>query len=173
MATKKGSYWALQMMRMMGSKTARRQLRAKSKSIPNATFKVDKLAELAFRLAIFFITEGFTDGQPISSLLIYYSGVLGFSNDGSTFRRPSDYTLQLSALIYVQRLLLLEFALPSRTYAYVDLPRQSWHGQFDHLNKVCLECMVYGCLTPLGELLSLRAFGRKLARSDTPSFMVR
>ena len=33
--------------------------------------------------------------------------------------------------------------------------------------------MVYGCLTPLGELLSLRAFGRKLARSDTPPFLVR
>jgi hypothetical protein len=33
---------------------------------------------------------------------------------------------------------------------------------------------VYGLrLTPLGELLSLRAFGRKLARSDTPPFLVR
>ena len=42
--------------------------------ISNAPSDVDKLAELAFRLSIFFITEGFTDGQPGSSLLVYYSG---------------------------------------------------------------------------------------------------
>jgi hypothetical protein len=117
---------------------------SEDESILNTTFDVDKLAELAFRLSIFFITEGFTDGQPSSSLLVYYSGVLGCSNDGSTFRRPRDYTSHLSALIYVQRLLLLEFALPYRAYTYVELPRRSRHGQLDCLNKVRLECMVYG-----------------------------
>jgi hypothetical protein len=137
------------------------------------TPEVDKLAELAFRLSIFFITEVFTDGQPSSSLLVYYSGVLGCTENGSTFRRPKDYTSHLSALIYVQRLLLLEFALPHRAYEYVGLPRRSQLDQLERLNKIRLECMVFGCLTPLGEFLSLRAFGRKLARSDTPSFLVR
>jgi hypothetical protein len=137
------------------------------------TPEVDKLAELAFRLSIFFITEVFTDGQPSSSLLVYYSGVLGCTEDGSTFRRPKDYTSRLSALIYVQRLLLLEFALPHRAYKYVGLPRRSQHGQLERLNQIRLEYMVFGCLTPLGEFLSLRAFGRKQARSDTPSFLVR
>lgn len=65
------------------------------------TPKIDKLAELAFRFSIFLITEVFTDGQPNSSLLVYYSGVLGCTEDGSTFRRPKDYTSRLSALIYV------------------------------------------------------------------------
>ncbi|KAH8591171.1 hypothetical protein B0O99DRAFT_719407, partial [Bisporella sp. PMI_857] len=137
------------------------------------TAEVDKLAELVFRLSIFFVTEEFADGQPSSSLLVYYSGVLGCTEDGSTFRRPKDYTPHLSALIYVQRLLLLEIALPHRAYEYVGLPRRSQHGQLERLNEIRLECMVFGCLTPLGEFLSLRAFGRKQARSDTPSFLVR
>jgi hypothetical protein len=137
------------------------------------TPEVDKLAELAFRLSIFFITEVFTDGQPSSSLLVYYSGVLGCTENGSSFRRPKDYTSHLSALIYVQRLLLLEFALPHTAYEYVGLPRRPQLGQLESLNKIRLECMVFGCLTPLGEFLSLRAFGRKQARSDTPSFLVR
>ena len=35
----------------------------------------DKLAELAFRLGIlYFCAEALTDGQPSSSLLVYYSG---------------------------------------------------------------------------------------------------
>ncbi|KFZ24381.1 hypothetical protein V502_01138 [Pseudogymnoascus sp. VKM F-4520 (FW-2644)] len=137
------------------------------------TPKIDKLAELAFRFSIFLITEVFTDGQPNSSLLVYYSGVHGCTEDGSTFRRPKDYTSRLSALIYVQRMLLLEFALPHRAYNYVGLPRRSQHGQLERLNQIRLEHMVFGCLTPLGEFLSLRAFGRKQARSDTPSFLVR
>jgi hypothetical protein len=137
------------------------------------TPEVDKLAELVFRLSMFCCTEVFTDGQPSSSLLVYYSGVLGCTDDGSTFRRPRDYTPQLSALIYIQRLLLLEFALPYRTYTYVGLKRRPHCGQLERLNDVRLECMVFGSLTPLGEFQSLRAFGRKLARSDTPSFMVR
>lgn len=134
---------------------------------------VDKLAEIVFRLSIFFITEEFTDGQPSSSLLVYYSGVLGCTEDGSTFRRPKDYTSHLSALIYVQRLLLLEMALPYRAYRYVGLSRRSRHDQLEQLNRVRLQCMVFGCMTPLGEFLSLRSLGRKLARSDTPSFLVR
>ena len=134
---------------------------------------VDKLAELVFRLSIFFITEEFTNGQPSSNLLVYYSGVLGFSDDGSTFRRAKDYTPQLSALIYIQRLLLLEFALPFRAYTYVCLPRRPPQGHFEILDNVRLKCMVLGCLTPLGEFISLRSRGRKLALADPPSFLAR
>jgi hypothetical protein len=83
---------------------------------------VGKLAELVFPLRIFFIPKEFANGQPSSNPLVYYSGVLGFSADGSTFRRPRDYTPQLLALIYIQHLLQLEFALPSRGYTYVCLP---------------------------------------------------
>ena len=132
---------------------------------------VDKIAELVFRLSIFFIVEEFTNGQPSSSLLVYYSGVLGFSGDGSTFRRAKDHTSQLSALIYIQRLLLLEFALPSRAYTYVCLPRRPSQGHFEILNNVRLKCMVLGCLTPLGEFISLRARGRRLALGDPPSIL--
>ncbi|KFZ16922.1 hypothetical protein V502_04827 [Pseudogymnoascus sp. VKM F-4520 (FW-2644)] len=82
--------------------------------------EVDKVAELVFRLSVFCCTEVFTNGQPSSSLLVYYSGVLGCTADGSTFRRARDYTPQLSALIYIQRLLLLEWALPYRTYTLIE-----------------------------------------------------
>jgi hypothetical protein len=47
-----------------------------------ANVKVDPLAELVFRLSIFFATEEFIDGDPGSSLLVYSSGVLGIREDG-------------------------------------------------------------------------------------------
>jgi hypothetical protein len=43
---------------------------------------VDPLAELVFWLSIFFATEEFIDGDPGSSLLVYFSGVLGIREDG-------------------------------------------------------------------------------------------
>ena len=54
----------------------------KQKCLQKCSSRDDKVAELTFRLSIFFITEGFTDGQPSSSLLVYYSGVLGTSRGG-------------------------------------------------------------------------------------------
>jgi hypothetical protein len=135
--------------------------------------EVDKLAELVFQLSIFFATEKFTDGEPYSSLLVYYSGALGCSEDGLTFRRATDFTGRLSGLIYVLRLLLLEYALPFRTYSYVGLDCRPRHSHLERLNEVRLEYMTYGCLTPLGEFQSLRSYGRKIAQTETPVFLVR
>lgn len=63
--------------------------------------ETNRLEELIFGLSISFITEEVTNGQPSSSVLVYYSGVLGFTDDGLTFRRVKDYTSHLSGLIYI------------------------------------------------------------------------
>lgn len=49
------------------------------------TPKVDKLAEIIFRVSVFLATEQFTNGQPSSSLLVYYSIFLKCTEHGSTF----------------------------------------------------------------------------------------
>ncbi|KAH6661832.1 hypothetical protein B0J14DRAFT_663163 [Halenospora varia] len=47
----------------------------------NASSAVDELLELVFQLSITLSTEEFVDSQPSSSLLVYFSGILGFSPD--------------------------------------------------------------------------------------------
>ncbi|KAJ9655925.1 hypothetical protein H2201_008698 [Coniosporium apollinis] len=134
---------------------------------------VDRISELVLRLSISFATEGFVDGQPQSSLLVYFSGVLGLSDDGRTFRRVRDYTSILSGLIYQHRLLFLEYALPYRAYRHIGIEQRPRQDHLARLNEVRLGYMVQGCLSPLGEFLSLRDYGRVLGRSDLPAFMVR
>jgi hypothetical protein len=56
----------------------------------------------------------FVDAQRSSSLLVYFSGFLGFSPDAQNFLPAKKYTPCLSGLIYVQRLLFLEYTLPLR-----------------------------------------------------------
>ncbi|KAH8749809.1 hypothetical protein BGZ57DRAFT_1019545 [Hyaloscypha finlandica] len=119
------------------------------------------------------LLELFVDGQPSSSLLVYFSGILGFSMDARSFLPAKRYTPCLSGLIYIQRLLFLEYALPYRAYHYLGIPRRSHLQQHQKLNFVRKRYMIAGSPTPLEEFQNLRDFGRKVARTDTPSFFLR
>jgi hypothetical protein len=132
-----------------------------------------KLADLVGQLSIQLCKESFVDGRPSSTILVYFSGVLGFSADPSTFERPRNYTSKLSGLIYCARLCFLEAALPRFAHDSVGWEKRPRHGGLKLLNRVRERYMCLGCQSPFGELLSLRNFGRSLTRSDGPSFRVR
>lgn len=67
--------------------------------------------------------EPVADGEPSSTLLLRFSGILGFSADCRSFLLARQYCPQLFPLIYIQRLLFLERALPVRAYATCH----NWH----------------------------------------------
>jgi hypothetical protein len=133
---------------------------------------VDELLELVFQLSITFSTEEFVDSQPSSSLLVYFSGILGFSPDARSFLPARKYTPHLSALIYIQRLLFLEYALPLRPYPHLGIPRRSRFRQHQHFDVIRQRYMITGSPSPLEEFQSLRDFGRVIARTDPPSFFL-
>ncbi|KAL2137466.1 hypothetical protein VTI28DRAFT_9592 [Corynascus sepedonium] len=124
------------------------------------------------QLASFLVTEPFQDGQASSTLLVYFSGVAGLSTDGSWFERPSRYTPKLSALIYCARLILLETTLPRFAYHSIRIPARPRHDQLRRLNEIRARAFCIGSHAPVGELLGLRSYGRKLARSDGPAFYI-
>jgi hypothetical protein len=134
---------------------------------------VDELLELVFQLSTTFSTEEFVDSQPSSSLLVYFSGILGFSPDARSFLPAKKYTPHLSALIYTQRLLFLEYALPLRPYPHLGIPRRSRFQQHQHFDVIRQRYMITGSPSPLEEFQSLRDFGRVIARTDPPSFLLR
>ncbi|KAJ0333793.1 hypothetical protein KNSL1_013725 [Colletotrichum chrysophilum] len=128
------------------------------------------LEDLTLRLLYFLVTEDFKDGQSKSTLLVYFGGVLGLTSDGSGFRRPGNYTVSLSAFIYCARLVVVEVLLPRTSYDYVSYLARPRSGQLDILNRVRRETICLGSQAPIGEFLSLRAYGRALATADGPSF---
>ncbi|OBT60212.1 hypothetical protein VE03_10258 [Pseudogymnoascus sp. 23342-1-I1] len=132
-----------------------------------------RLLELLFELSMTFSTAQFVHAQPSSSLLVYFSGVLGFSSDGQNFLSATKYTPCLSGLIYVQRLLFLEYALPLRAYPYLGVPRRSRLQQYERLDVIRLRYMITGSQSPLEEFQSLRGFRRVVARADVPAFLLR
>jgi hypothetical protein len=69
--------------------------------VEDGSAAIDELLELVFQLSIMFSIQEFVDGHPHSSLLVYFSGILGFSVDGRSFLLAKQYTLTLSGLIYI------------------------------------------------------------------------
>lgn len=82
---------------------------------------LEELIELLLRLSLLLCTEPVTDGQPSSTLLVFFSSILGFSLSSRAFLPAKLYTPFLSGLLYIQRLLFLEMALPLREYPTLKL----------------------------------------------------
>jgi hypothetical protein len=129
----------------------------------SAVSAFDQFLELLFQLCVMLSTESYLDGQPSSTLLIYFSGILGFSADCQRFELARQYCSKLSAMIYIQRILFLEQALPLREYRSIGIPQRPDAGQFEFFNEVRAKYMVLGSQYPLAELIRLQDFRRNIA----------
>ena len=130
----------------------------------------EELADLTGSLSKFLCTEEFVDGRSSSTIIVFYSGILGFTSARLGFERARTYTSKLSALIYCIRLCLLEATLPRFAHSSIGWAIRPRIRGLDKLNTVRERYMCNSCQAPMGELLSLRAYGRVLSRSDGPSF---
>jgi hypothetical protein len=130
------------------------------------------LADLVLQLSVSCIAESFLDGKPSSSLLVFFSGILSFSDNGTTYRHARDFTPYLSGLIHQQRLLFLEWALPYRPHPFLGWRSRPSEGHLKRLHQIRRKYTCIGCLTPIDEFISLRAYGRKIAPTDGPAFRV-
>jgi hypothetical protein len=131
------------------------------------------MADILGQLSYFLCCEEFVDGRSSTTILVYFCAVLGIPNDGSTFDRPRNYTPKLLAMIHSARLICLEGALPWHSHSHVGWNARPRTGQLDKLKSVRERFMCLGSQAPLGELLSLRSYGRAFSRTDGPTFRVR
>ncbi|KAL9560653.1 hypothetical protein ACKAV7_015216 [Fusarium commune] len=130
---------------------------------------IKEVLEFPFGLIMAFCTEEVIDGSPDSMLLVYYSGVLGFSANLTGFLPARLYTSNLATLIYIQHLLFLEYALPTQGYPRLGIARRPRTDQLAYLQNVHQEYLVLGSQSPFEELFSLLAFRRAIAGSETPA----
>ncbi|KAG5754568.1 hypothetical protein H9Q70_002813 [Fusarium xylarioides] len=135
----------------------------------------EELVELLFGLTLAIATQPVINGQPQTTVLIYFSGILGFSSSpgGGAFLPARSYTSNLSGLVYILRLVLLEYALPLRAYPTLALQRRPRIGQLKRLQPIRRQYMVMESQSPMEELLSLRNYGQVISRSDTPAYLLR
>ncbi|KJZ68000.1 hypothetical protein HIM_12612 [Hirsutella minnesotensis 3608] len=114
---------------------------------------VERLLQLVFGLSIALCTESPIDGQPDSLALVYFSGILGFSRSLDGFLPARSFTPYLSGLIYIQRLLFLEFALPFQEYPLLGVRRRPRVEQSEQLELVRKRYMVIGSQSAFEEFI--------------------
>jgi hypothetical protein len=69
-----------------------------------------------------FWTDLSHDGNMSCSAIMNFSSVLGIHPTELCFRKPYDYTPFISALLWVGRLIILEYALPLAPYNHLKVP---------------------------------------------------
>jgi hypothetical protein len=140
-----------------------------SAAIPPPT---DILLDSVAGLCAFICKEPFHDGKSATTIMVYFAGVLGARQDGVTFERPRNYTSKLSAIVHSARLCLLEATLPRFPHSNLNWGPRPSLGQDIILNQMREAFLCQGSSAPVSELLSLRAYGRVLARTDGSTFRV-
>ncbi|EXL40293.1 hypothetical protein FOCG_17181 [Fusarium oxysporum f. sp. radicis-lycopersici 26381] len=133
----------------------------------------EELLQYVFGLSISLCTQSLIDGQPSSTILIFAGGILGFSPGLNTFLPARSYTSYLSGLIYIQRLIILEYALPLRDYPALGITRRPRTRQLERLEVTRKTYMVSGAQSAFEEMMSLRNYGRVMAQSDPLTFLLR
>jgi hypothetical protein len=83
---------------------------------------LDSVHEDLFQLLVMFWTDLSHDGHMNRSAIMHFSGVLGIYPTELCFRKSYDYTLFISALLWVGRLIILEYALPLAPYNHLKVP---------------------------------------------------
>src|SRR5205814_238083 len=81
-----------------------------------------RTAEKLMQLSIAFITQHFPEGDDLHSPLVHFADVMGISNRFGRFNEAYNYTSYVASLIWMSRLLVMEYALPSREYTTLGWP---------------------------------------------------
>ncbi|KAJ0133676.1 Uncharacterized protein HZ326_23264 [Fusarium oxysporum f. sp. albedinis] len=128
-----------------------------------------RLSEALFQLSMMFWTHQDPAGNMSSSAIIYYTAVMGIQRRTLAFNPAHNSTSELAGLIWIGRLLFLEYALPVYSYATLvyECPcRDCYPSQPDRLDVIRKKYLIRGCYTPFGEIIELKAFAKSIVKRE-------
>jgi len=142
---------------------------AESESTPAQLDPFERLAEKLLELFDDFIKQTFDEERQ--SPMCHFAAVLGICQvgDGYKYRPPHNYTPMMAGMLWVNRMLTLERALPKRRYQIpgwkcrASIPHNK---RFDHMQNFRREYLVSTSLTPSAHLGRLMSEGMRLARIE-------
>ena len=131
--------------------------------------QLQHLSETLLQLSICFWTFRSASGDMYESAVVHFTTVMGVHRQALSYRTAYTYTPTLSALVWIGRLLLLEYALPSRAYTTLGArwpARDKYADQVQRLNRIRRKFLLRGGFHPMGECIELRAYGRGIVKKE-------
>ena len=118
------------------------------------------------QLSIAFITQNFPLGDDVRSPLTQFADVMGISNRSGRFNEPYNYTSHIAGLVWMTRLLMMEYALPDRQYTTLGWPsHEAYENQGKHLKYLHRSHLTQGSFGPMNRLLSGLSFGKETVKA--------
>ncbi|EXM14600.1 hypothetical protein FOTG_17016 [Fusarium oxysporum f. sp. vasinfectum 25433] len=105
------------------------------------------------------------DGDPFASPLWHFVGVLGIDGETGQMRPAHLFTYVLAGLVFIGRALLGEWAIPTRE-------RDGMEDLTQRFAQVRDAWLCKATYSPMGYILSLLLFGKKIARETGSRLMV-
>ncbi|EXK24209.1 hypothetical protein FOMG_19053 [Fusarium oxysporum f. sp. melonis 26406] len=127
------------------------------------------LSEAVFQLSMMFWTYQEPTGDMSASTIIHYTAVLGIQGPSLAFHLAHSSSPRLAALMWIGRLLFLEYAVPVYAYNTLDLvwpSRTAYPSQPDRISSIRYKYLLRGCYSPFGELIELKAFAKSIVKRD-------
>jgi hypothetical protein len=87
--------------------------------------------------------------------LVHFASVLGIQRNTLAYRTPYHYTPFLAWLVWIGRLLMLEYALQGHAT-----------NQLQHVRRVQCKYLCRGSAYPISWLIEAKAYGRAIARRE-------
>lgn len=128
-----------------------------------------QLSEALFQLSMMFWTYRDTSGDMASSTLIHFAGVLGIHRHSLAYKSAYNSTPCFAHLIWLGRLLFLEYALPLHPYTTLAYPwpdRNAYPDQAGRLEEIRTKYLLRGSLGPIAEILELKAFAKAIIKRE-------
>lgn len=128
---------------------------------------IDPLAEKLFEFCISLITQQFSQGESPQSPLLYFTAILGIDHKNGGFRRAGNYTTMIAGLLWMSRLLVLEYALLKRNYTMLRWPnREAYQDHFWRMEELRRLHLVKGCMSLASHMMGLLAYGKQAAKAE-------
>ena len=125
-----------------------------------------QVAEKLMQLSIAFITQRFPEGDDLHSPLVHFADVMGISNRFGRFNEAYNYTSYVAGLIWMSRLLVMEYALPSREYAILGWPsHEAYENKGERLRLLHRDHLIQGSFSPMNRLIRVLAIGKETVKS--------
>ncbi|OAQ57815.2 DEAD/DEAH box helicase domain-containing protein [Pochonia chlamydosporia 170] len=128
-----------------------------------------KLCEALFQLSMMFWIYQCPAGTMSSSTLIHFTAGMGVHRSSLAFRDAYNSTPMLAAVIWIGRLMFLEYSLPLYNYNTLVCTwpsRDAYPSQPARLETIRAKYMLRGCYSPLSELIELKAMGRSIVKRE-------
>ena len=113
-----------------------------------------ELSKWLFHLSYSFLADLYSSSNTENSPLVYFTGVLGIHQQTLMYRTVYLFTPVLAGLIWIGRLLILEYALPAEAWTVLKWPaKMSYKDQTIRFKEIRDRYLCRGGFHPIGRMV--------------------